>query len=343
MTRDEIIKVIESEQYNFLRTNPHLKDRILFLCLGGSHSYGTNIASSDLDIRGVTLDSEDDILGITSFEQFQNEETDTVIYSFTKFIKLVSDCNPNVIEMLFCEEDHYFYVSPLGRYILDNKHIFLSQKAKYTFGGYAHAQLNRLENALCRNGDVLTPLQTQEHINRSVSNLIMTFTSRYNIKEYDVKTYIDTDDSGNPSIYCNFNLKKCPLGNVREMIEQMTNILRDYSKSVGPRGKKKDDQHLNKHMMHLIRLYLMACEIFEDNTLHTYRHNDISLLMSIRNGEYRNDNGSVKDSFYELLSSLEERLEEAIKTTSIPKKVQKEKIDSLVRYVIKKGVFNNEI
>ena len=32
-------EIIESKAYDFLRTNPLLKDRLLFLVIGGSHSY----------------------------------------------------------------------------------------------------------------------------------------------------------------------------------------------------------------------------------------------------------------------------------------------------------------
>ena len=72
------------------------------------------------------------------------------------------------------------------------------------------------------------------------------------------------------------------------MIEEMTNVLRDYNNTVSHRNHKKDDIHLNKHMMHLIRLYLMCNEILEDKTVHTYRK-EHDLLMDIRNGKYRED------------------------------------------------------
>ena len=57
MTLKEIKQQIESEQYSFLRTNTHLGDNIILLGLGGSYSYGTNIPTSDLDVRGIALNS----------------------------------------------------------------------------------------------------------------------------------------------------------------------------------------------------------------------------------------------------------------------------------------------
>ena len=63
-------KIIEGKEYDFLRTNPILKDNLVFLVVYGSHAFGTNIPTSDLDIRGVVLERDTDILGITDFEQY---------------------------------------------------------------------------------------------------------------------------------------------------------------------------------------------------------------------------------------------------------------------------------
>lgn len=51
MTIEQIKDLVRSKEYDFLRTDPHLKDRIMFLTLGGSYSYGTNVATSDVDVH----------------------------------------------------------------------------------------------------------------------------------------------------------------------------------------------------------------------------------------------------------------------------------------------------
>ena len=337
----DVNKLLESKAYDFLRTNEHLKDRIIFLCLGGSHSYGTNIETSDVDIRGVALDTKLDVLGVTHFEQFLNEETDTCIYSLSKFIKLVSECNPNIIEMLFCKPEHYYWVSPLGKMLLENRHLFLSKRAFYTFGGYAHAQLNRLENALVRNGEILTEEETKNHINRLVKNVIFSFMNKYKIPEGGIKTYVGKYEDGDKyEILVDFDVKGIPLSNLKSSIEEMTNVLREYSKTVGQRNKKKDDLHLNKHMMHLIRLYFMCNEILKDKDLHTYREKEHGLLMAIRNGEYRLENGGVKPEFYALLNKLEKEAKELYESTTLPKQVDKQKIADLLVEIYTKYVFN---
>ena len=115
MKIDEIKAKVASNEYDFLRENEHLGSRLILLGLGGSHSYGTNNADSDLDVRGCALNTKSEILTNENFEQFVNEETDTVIYSFNKLISLLSNVNPNTIELLGLKPEHYLYVSPVVR------------------------------------------------------------------------------------------------------------------------------------------------------------------------------------------------------------------------------------
>ena len=146
MTIEQIKERVASSEYDFLRTNEHLGNNIILLTLGGSHAYGTNTESSDLDVRGCALNTKMQILTNENFEQFINEQTDTTIYSFNKLISLLVNVNPNTIEMLGCLPEHYLYLSPIGQELLDHAHMFLSKKAVYSFGGYANQQLRRLDN-----------------------------------------------------------------------------------------------------------------------------------------------------------------------------------------------------
>ena len=140
-------------EYNFLRENKYLGDNIALLAMGGSIAYGTNLPTSDVDIRGFAINPSKQIFGLEKdFEQIVDMETDTTIYSLNKMVKLLTSCNPNTIEILGCAPEHYLYINEIGKLVLDNKKNFLSIKAIDTFGGYANAQYNRLEHALLGNG-----------------------------------------------------------------------------------------------------------------------------------------------------------------------------------------------
>ena len=340
MTLEEIKdKVFNSKEYEFLWTDPHLgKDKILFLTLGGSYSYGTNIETSDVDIRGVALNTESDVLGLTTFEQREDKATDTTIYGLNKFIKLCMGCNPNIIEMLYCKPEHYIYLSPLGKILLDNRDLFLSKKAYWTFTGYANAQLNRLNNKLVRVGTVLTEEESKTNIKRSVDNCLASLRERYGFGEEDLKVYVGKDEQNNPSLRTDVNLKNFDFSNFRAILSDTSNVLKDFENNEGNRNRKATDVKLDKHMCHLIRLYLMGNEILRDHTLHTYRTVEHDLLMDIRNGKFRDEEGRVKEEFTEILNRLTEESNYLKGHNTLPQSVNVQELYNKVVYPIYKEV-----
>lgn len=107
MTREELQRIIDSEPYDFLRTDPHLGKHLMFLTIGGSHAYGTNVEGSDVDIRGVALNSKEDLLGLGEFEHRVDTATDTTVFSFNKAAKLLCSGNPNVKPYIPCGEKRF--------------------------------------------------------------------------------------------------------------------------------------------------------------------------------------------------------------------------------------------
>ena len=120
MPMPDFQKMITGSEYDFLRDNEHLGSRVMLLGLSGSYGYGTNREGSDVDFRGVAMQRPSDILGLTEFEQYVDDKTDTVVYGFNKLVKLLLDCNPNSCEILGLPRDKYMILSPLGKELLDN-------------------------------------------------------------------------------------------------------------------------------------------------------------------------------------------------------------------------------
>ena len=170
-------EILKGTEYCFMQTNEHLGKHIILLGLAGSYSYGTNIETSDIDIRGITLNQKSDLIGLTQFEQYVDENTDTVIYAFNKIVTLCLSCNPNTIELLGLNPEHYIYLNDIGQLLLENKKLFLSRRAIQSFGGYADAQLRRLQNALAR--ETFPQSEKEQHIFNSVKNAMNSFNSSY--------------------------------------------------------------------------------------------------------------------------------------------------------------------
>ena len=326
-------QLLTQPQYSFLKTDPHLGKHIILLGLAGSYSYGTNNENSDIDVRGVTLNRKSDLIGMTSYDQYTDENTDTVIYTFNKIIRLLLECNPNTCELLGLNEEHYLYLSPIGRELLANRRLFLSKRAIQSFGGYADQQLRRLQNALAR--DRMASEERERHIYNSVKNAMYEFRERYRISDYGtLKIYID--EAENPEmdteIFLDAQFSHYPLRDYRNIWGEMNNIVKEYDK-IGKRNRKKDDNHLNKHAMHLIRLFMMAIDILEKEEIITYRKDEHELLMKIRRGEFQKEDGTYRTEFYEILADYEKRLHEAAENTSLPDKPDYERVQEFVMSV----------
>ena len=150
MNIEQIKAAVADTSYDFLREDPRLGKNIILLTLGGSHAYGMEKEDSDLDIRGITLNSKQEILLGKDFETITDQPTDTVIYSFNKIIELLTKVNPNTIEQLGCRPEQYLHLSEIGKELLDNRKMFLSKLCIHSFGNYGQAQLRRLENKSAR-------------------------------------------------------------------------------------------------------------------------------------------------------------------------------------------------
>lgn len=311
-------RILERPEYGFLRTDPHLGRHLILLGLAGSYSYGTNNENSDIDVRGITLNRKSDLIGLTSYDQYTDENTDTVIYAFNKIIRLLLECNPNTCELLGLNEEHYLYLSPVGRELVERRHMFLSKRAIQSFGGYADQQLRRLQNALAR--ERMEQEEQERHIYNSVRNAMYGFGKRYRISDYG-ELHLYVDKAENPDmeteIFMDAALTHYPLRDYRGIWNEMNHIVREYDR-IGKRNRKKDSNHLNKHAMHLIRLFMMAVDILEKEEIRTYRKDEHELLMQIRRGDFQKEDGTYREEFYEILEDYENRLHRAAERTKLP-------------------------
>lgn len=338
MTVEQIKQLVAGPDYDFLRTDPHLGDRVMFLTLGGSYSYGTNTETSDIDIRGCTMNNASEIVGLSNFEQFVETNTDTTVYAFNKLITLLVNCNPNTIEMLGCRPEHYIFMTDLGQEMINNRKMFLSKRAAYSFGGYANQQLNRLEAALAR--DRLAQAQKEEHIRRSMENSVKSFESRYtDFEAGSIKLYTDVSkrEDFDREIFADIHLEHFPARQFNSMMNDLHNVLGTYDK-LNHRNHKKDDTHLNKHAMHLVRLYLMCIDIFEKEEVITYRETDHDLLMRIRNGEYMCPDGTYRAEFFTMIDGLKDRLDYAKANTSLPAHPNMKEVEEFVMSVNRRAL-----
>ena len=321
MTLKELLK---NKDYQFLNNVPNLA----YLTVAGSRSYGTNTPDSDTDVRGFFMDSLDDMLGMSEGKaQYEDKTTDTVVYSFRKFVKLVADCNPNVVEHLGTRPSEHVYTTPVFENVVTNKNLFLSKRAFYSFSGYATSQLRRLENGLAfRDGKMEN---VEKHLVESLNMEVMqkedVFYAVAEFGNFMKFSLVEEDDETNPlrEVLVSCKYDEVPLRDFLNAVHDVENTVKNYGR-LNKRNNKKDDAHLYKHAMHLLRLYYMGMDLLLYGEVNTYREKEHDLLMSVRNGEVS------FDSLFALQRGLEKDMQQAYERSRLPDRVDKNAVNAFV-------------
>lgn len=314
--------ILARPEYDFLRTNPRLK-HICYLTLSGSHAYGTNVEGSDLDIRGVALEDTDDLLLGRGLEQVEDRTTDTVIYGLQKFVGICRDCNPNSVELLGTRPEHILYMNPIGQMLRESASLFLTKRAGQTFAGYATAQLRRIQNALAH--DRYPQAEKELHIKKSIDSMMMILREQYHLADGDFTFGLGDvpDRPGEKEVTVSVRVEGMSLRRFIAVNSDLRTMLRNYDK-LNHRNRKKDDGHLYKHAMHLVRLYLTGIDVLEGRGIRTYRADDLPLLMKIRRQEM------ALEEVFSLAEKLEERLRQTFATSALPSAPDHAAIDALL-------------
>ena len=141
-----------------------VNSNLSFLVVHGSQAYATNDDLSDLDVKGFCIVPEK--IRNSLFHRFdqslnndeiqarddvrarinpKNPKVESTVYSLAKFFQLAAQVNPNIIEAIWGDEGDIIFQNEIGRKVRQNRELFLSKKAKFTFQGYAFAQAAKIE------------------------------------------------------------------------------------------------------------------------------------------------------------------------------------------------------
>jgi predicted nucleotidyltransferase len=139
-----------------LTAKPYLSEETILVGYRGSIAHGMYIPNTDpdsvddKDIMAIVVPDLTYYYGLNTWgsrgtrEHFI-DELDIVSYEVRKFIELLAKANPNVLSLLWLNNNHYIKITDEGQKLIDNRRLFATKKAYHSFCGYAHSQLKKME------------------------------------------------------------------------------------------------------------------------------------------------------------------------------------------------------
>lgn len=327
-----------------------MRENLLVKHYAGSHSYGMSLPTSDVDFRGIFV--ADSLYVRTPFYQVgevnDTTEEDTVIYELNKFMKLVLDNNPNVVETLWVDQRHIVYDTPAYQLLRSHAGDFLTSKIAFTTSGYALGQLKRIKG---HNKWISHPQPEQPPQQVDYMKLVHNFTAAkihsvnvrdyhtgYRLVPYSGETYglypiagyspfnpetgaLNTDyqgDShalGTPELLVKFN-KAEYLADKDVWTNYWT-----WKKNRNVYRSELEEQfgYDTKHAAHLVRLLRMGAEALETGKLQVLRP-DAQELLSIRHGAWT----------YEEVVEYAEYMDNHVRNVLLPKTALRKDPDMLL-------------
>lgn len=141
-----------------------LLPNIVYVCKMGSQAYGTSMDDSDIDVYGYAVPQKELVFphahgyihGFDEphvFEQWQehhvkdnDKEYDFTIFNMMKYMRLVIDCNPNMIDSLFVPRTCVLHTTQISELFRENRNLFLNKKAWHKYKGYAYNQISKMKS-----------------------------------------------------------------------------------------------------------------------------------------------------------------------------------------------------
>lgn len=317
-----------NEKLKFYNSIPDIEKeyniKVLLAFVRGSYMYGTNTDTSDVDITFIYKQSTNDILKGNYIEQLNIGGNDIVGYEIQRYIQLLSQNNPNILESLDIPNDCLIYKDKSMD--IFNQKDWISKLTEKTILGYANSQIKKATglNKNMNNPQPVTRKSILEFCyvifggssqpliryandmsinldkvgvvkNQNGKGLYAFYTD--NKGEYNFRGIIKNDDS------TQIRLSAIPLDAAVEIDPIVFYYNQDgfevHSKqwnSYWDWEKERNQERFNmnqeagqgvdlKNMMHLFRLLEMASKIGGGKGLQVRSHK-VGVLMDIRKGKY---------------------------------------------------------
>ena len=212
-------------------------------------------------------------------------------------------------------KDSGYLSSKMHRTLVDNRHLFLSAKCRWTYSGYARAQANRIQ---LHKEYLLNPLDhapTRFEFGLDEKRLISKDQlGALNALQKDDKLIIESDN------FMEYLQKENNFAKAKQKWTQYL-IWKENRNPVRAEMEAKFGYDL-KHAMHLVRLYKQGIEILNTGFIKTFR-DDREELLAIRNGAW------TYDQLMSWMEQQDHKIEEAYNNTILPREPNRNLLNKL--------------
>lgn len=129
---------------------------ILLECLSGSKAYHLSTPDSDTDIKGVFILPKKEFYAMQYIPQISDGSNNIVFYELGRFMQLLAQNNPNILELLNTPEDAIIYKHPVLNEL--NSVQILSKLCRNTFGDFALSQIKKAKGL---NKKIMNPIDKE--------------------------------------------------------------------------------------------------------------------------------------------------------------------------------------
>lgn len=131
------------------------ENRLLYQYIRGSHLYGLNVETSDIDTSAIFISHPQDYLGLKlGYKDYVSDSKhDNTWYELLKWVHGLTTSNPTMLESLFIPKDKVLYNNGLLNIFFENKDLFLTKQIYNPILGYAISQISKAQglNKKCVN------------------------------------------------------------------------------------------------------------------------------------------------------------------------------------------------
>ena len=266
------------------------------------------------------------ILGMQTGKLFVRDRNARAIFCIGFFaaqhpVKDVLPCTENRLIVHRISDNGSLTVNPPATLVVGG----FTRRIAYSYGGFANDQLRRLQMGLLRNG--ASPEAFKNKFEKRSLERAITGWGKDDIFEISISK--DTDEEGKHPLLISCSLNDYPVTSLKPLLKSLTTTIDQYEQPQHPKAQK-DAAHINKHAMHIVRLYYTAFDILEKGEIITRRDKEREELLAIRNGKYLREDGSYAPEFFEFVDALEKKFQDDVRKTSLPAKPDFGKIEELL-------------